>query len=165
VAYFQMHPDIRCEENYEDGKHTYTFIGPCTITGKEQRVTVLGHELFKYNQGALAQDAFPNLDVYQREWLITGTSEEGWLKTFPPIDSETNMATDEEKLNELTKLEGYDDPMDLLEENAIDSVCPGICVNDGCSYTTEVEPDSDSGWCENCGTNTVKSAMILAGII
>lgn len=32
-------------------------------------------------------------------------------------------------------------------------------------YTTTVEPDCDSGWCENCETQTVKSALILAGII
>jgi len=41
----------------------------------------------------------------------------------------------------------------------------GICTNDGCDYTTDVEPDQDRGWCEVCGTNLVKSAPVLAGII
>jgi rRNA maturation endonuclease Nob1 len=27
------------------------------------------------------------------------------------------------------------------------------------------EPDQDQGWCESCGTNTVKSALILASLI
>jgi hypothetical protein len=53
----------------------------------------------------------------------------------------------------------------LLEAVFSDSVSPGICMNEGCDYTVEVEPDQDRGWCEACGTNTVKSAPILAGII
>ena len=51
----------------------------------------------------------------------------------------------------------------LLEQGAFDGTCLGICIK--CGYTTETEPDQDEGWCENCKTNTVKSGMILAGII
>jgi hypothetical protein len=40
-----------------------------------------------------------------------------------------------------------------------------ICVTDGCDYTCEMEPDQDRGWCEVCSTNTVKSALVLAGLI
>ena len=47
----------------------------------------------------------------------------------------------------------------------MDSVCPGICMNSGCDYTVEVEPDQDRGYCERCGTQTVKAALVLAGII
>jgi len=54
---------------------------------------------------------------------------------------------------------------ELLESAAIDSVVPGICTNDGCDYTTEYEPDQDAGWCEECGTGTVASALILAGVL
>ena len=43
--------------------------------------------------------------------------------------------------------------------------CPAICMNEGCDYTTDMEPDQDQGWCEVCGTNTVASAAILAGVI
>jgi len=68
-------------------------------------------------------------------------------------------------MSELAESEGFDDPMDLLEANITDSVCPGICTNPGCSYTNMVEPDSCTGWCENCETNTVASAMVLAGVI
>ena len=71
----------------------------------------------------------------------------------------------QEKLQALGESEGYTDIMDLLEEATCDSVCPGICMNPDCDYTTEVEPDSDSGWCEECKANTVKSALMLAGII
>ena len=69
------------------------------------------------------------------------------------------------KLKKLVELEGYDDDTDLIADAIIDSVCPAICMNAGCDYTTEMEPDQDRGWCESCGTNSVKSALVLAGII
>jgi len=53
----------------------------------------------------------------------------------------------------------------FLEEYALDGCVPGICTEPGCGYTTEYEPDQDAGWCENCGTNTVVSGLILADII
>ena len=70
-----------------------------------------------------------------------------------------------EKLELLAEIEGFSDSMDLLEAFVTDSVCPGICMNEDCEYTTEVEPDCTSGYCENCCTQTVKSAMVLAGVI
>ena len=52
-----------------------------------------------------------------------------------------------------------------MEAAALDSVSPAICMTEGCDYTCEMEPDQDRGWCEVCGTNTMKSALILAGVI
>ncbi len=75
------------------------------------------------------------------------------------------MATKEAKLQRLAEIEGFTDVMELLEANAFDSVVPGICMNDDCDYSDGVEPDSDSGWCENCNANTVKSCLVLAEII
>jgi hypothetical protein len=69
------------------------------------------------------------------------------------------------KLAELVATEGYQSADALLEACITDAVCPGICMNLSCSYTTEVEPDQDRGYCEVCGTNTVKSALVLAGLI
>lgn len=69
------------------------------------------------------------------------------------------------KLRQLAQIEGYDDPMEMLEDACMDSVCPGICMNPDCDYTIEVEPDCSKGWCENCNSQTVKSAMMLAGVI
>lgn len=70
-----------------------------------------------------------------------------------------------DKLELLAEIEGYPDSMTLLEENAIDSVVPGICVNDDCEYSEGVEPDQDAGWCEECQTGSVKSCLILAEVI
>ena len=66
------------------------------------------------------------------------------------------------KAQTLAKIEGFDDALALAEAYAIDSVTPGICTNEDCDYTTNVEPDSSTGWCECCETNTVKSIMEFA---
>lgn len=69
------------------------------------------------------------------------------------------------KLNELLEAEGWEDELDFAEHAIMDSVCPGICMNPDCDYTTEVEPDCDDGYCEVCGTNTVRSGLSLMGIV
>lgn len=68
------------------------------------------------------------------------------------------------KLQQLCEIEGKTD-MELFEEGTFDSVCQGICMNDGCDYTTEVEPDCREGWCEVCDTQSVTSALILGDMI
>ena len=69
------------------------------------------------------------------------------------------------KLDKLIEIEGFPNVEALLEATITDSVSPAICMNDGCSYSAEMEPDQDRGWCEECGTNSMKSALVLAGII
>ena len=68
-------------------------------------------------------------------------------------------------LRRLAEIEGYPSVEALIEAAAFDSVSPGICITPGCDYTAEVEPDQDRGWCEACGKDTVKSAVVLAGLI
>lgn len=70
-------------------EHTYTFTGPCIVTGKEVSVTVKAEELYAYRQGLSIQDAFQSLDADDREFLISGISSEGWEKTFA-LDEELN---------------------------------------------------------------------------
>ena len=69
------------------------------------------------------------------------------------------------KLDQLASDYGFEDVMEMLETAMFDGVCPAICMNPGCNYSTDMEPDQDSGWCEDCCTNTVKSALVLAGVI
>jgi hypothetical protein len=54
---------------------------------------------------------------------------------------------------------------EFIEEYALDSAVPGICMNPDCGYTTEIEPDEREGWCEECGTRSVRSGIVLAGLI
>jgi hypothetical protein len=80
--------DARCsyvEGVDESGVGTYTFTGPCVVTGKEQSVTVKAPDLFKYRQGGHVQDCFPYLEKEQREFLISGTSGEGWKILFGSV--------------------------------------------------------------------------------
>jgi hypothetical protein len=69
------------------------------------------------------------------------------------------------KLMQLAEYEGHESVDDMLEACAIDSVSPAICTKPDCSYTTEMEPDQDRGYCEACGKNSVVSALVLAGLI
>jgi len=74
------------------------------------------------------------------------------------------MANKREKLRTLADSEGLTVD-DMLALGTVDSVCPGICMTEGCDYTIEVEPDCREGWCEVCAKGTVSSALILAGLI
>jgi hypothetical protein len=69
------------------------------------------------------------------------------------------------KLLRLCEIEGYQNVNDLLEAVALDTVCPAICMTEGCEYTAEMEPDQNEGFCESCGGNTMVSALSLAGFI
>jgi hypothetical protein len=75
------------------------------------------------------------------------------------------LSTKAEKLLVLCELEGFHTLDDLLKAAVTDSVCPAICMTEGCTYTAEMEPDQDAGYCELCGGNTVTSALVLAGMI
>jgi hypothetical protein len=55
--------------------------------------------------------------------------------------------------------------VEFVEEYGLADVVPGICMNDDCDFTAEVEPDQRQGWCEDCGTTTVRSGIVLAGLI
>jgi hypothetical protein len=69
-----------------------------------------------------------------------------------------------EKLQDLARIEGLSEE-ELLQQATFDSVAKGICTNPDCDYTVEVEPDQEEGYCEHCKTNTVKSCLVLAGLI
>ena len=69
-----------------------------------------------------------------------------------------------DKLQQLVELEGSDE-MSMLESATFDSVAWGICREPDCDYTTQVEPDQDSGYCEVCGKTSVMSCLVLAGMI
>jgi len=69
------------------------------------------------------------------------------------------------KLMKLCEVEGFEKVEDILFAAVSDSVCPAICMTEGCDYTAEMEPDQDQGYCEVCGGNTMASALVLAGVV
>jgi hypothetical protein len=91
------------------------------------------------------------------EWSGSGTEE----KEMSTIVLTHKAA----KLMKLCDLEGFKRLHDLLQASVTDSICPAICMTEGCDYTTEMEPDQEAGYCEVCGGNTVTSALVLAGLI
>ena len=55
---------------------------------------------------------------------------------------------------------------ELMDMFALDSVVPGICTNEDCLAVDEsVEGDAQDNWCRECRRNTVKSFLILEGVI
>jgi hypothetical protein len=70
-----------------------------------------------------------------------------------------------QKLMRLCEIEGFGHVEGVLFLSITDSVCPAICMTEGCDYTTEMEPDQDRGFCEMCGGQTVTSALVLAGLV
>lgn len=69
------------------------------------------------------------------------------------------------KLLRLCQIEGYENAHDLVHAVALDTVCPAICMTEGCDHTADMEPDQREGYCESCGGNTMVSSLILAGFI
>lgn len=72
-------------------------------------------------------------------------------------------ANRKEKLEQLA--EEYGSVEELLEEYGSDSVVPGICMNEGCDFMAEYEPDQREGWCDECETGSVASALALLEMI
>lgn len=69
------------------------------------------------------------------------------------------------KLRDLQEAEGYYTQEDMLEAAIMDGLASAICMNQNCDFVTEMEPDQDAGWCEECEENTVKSCLVIAGMI
>jgi hypothetical protein len=51
------------------------------------------------------------------------------------------------KLAKLIEIEGYDSTKQLMDVFS-DAVSPAICMNAGCDFTCEMEPDQDAGYWE-----------------
>ena len=69
------------------------------------------------------------------------------------------------KLDDLLEIEDFKDSLEFAEEYVFASTVPGICTNSLCYNVYNYEPDQDEGWCDSCESNTVKSGLILAGMI
>lgn len=75
--------DSRCtyEEKYTP-KHVYIFTGKCIVMGKEHSVSVPAEELYAYRRGKSTQEALKSVSEDDREFLLSGFTEEGWELAF-----------------------------------------------------------------------------------
>jgi hypothetical protein len=62
------------------------------------------------------------------------------------------------KLAKLIEIDGFDSIEELMEAVFSDAVSPAICMNEDCNFTSEMEPDQDRGWCDECHTSSVACA-------
>jgi hypothetical protein len=69
--------------------------GPCYVTKKPFTVTVKKRDFDAWVGGEFAQRAFPYLSADQREFLISGTSPEGWKQLFGDPNDEDATITEE----------------------------------------------------------------------
>lgn len=56
--------------------------GKCLVTDKEYSVNANAKAIYEWYAGAHIQNAMPEMDVADREFLISGTSPEGWKELF-----------------------------------------------------------------------------------
>lgn len=69
------------------------------------------------------------------------------------------------KLVTLAESEGYAEVADFLEDYATDSIVPAICMTPDCDHSADFEPDQRAGFCEVCGRPSMKSGLVIAGMI
>lgn len=60
------------------------------ITGKTHTLDIPAtqEQMDAFNSGVFAQTAFPNLKASDREFILSGVTEEEWNKVFPPEEEE-----------------------------------------------------------------------------
>lgn len=74
--------DSQCRYTEQFNPHCYVYTGKCVMTGEQCSVTVPAEGLYKYRQGALIQDAFPDMPETDREFLISGLSDEAFKAIY-----------------------------------------------------------------------------------
>ena len=55
---------------------------------REMELNITDEQIMKYEAGALIQDAFPNLTPSEREFLMTGITEDEWNDIFGGFDED-----------------------------------------------------------------------------
>ena len=71
-------------DDYEVGFSTFA-TRPCMVCGQRSELKLDNAALFAYNQGALIQQAFPDLSADERELIKTGTHPECWEKALGSV--------------------------------------------------------------------------------
>ena len=75
--------------------HTYTFVGACCVTGEEHSVKVSGPELYRMRQSDSIME-LESVTKEDREFLLSGTSPEGWELMFGVSETDDEEWDDED---------------------------------------------------------------------
>jgi len=90
---FHNIPNVHAKDGGSNG--TVIICGNCRVTGKPvQTPPILISQIEAWQNGSHIQDSIPNLEPEWREFLISGTSPEGWKELFPEGD-DVNEQDDE----------------------------------------------------------------------
>lgn len=54
---------------------------------------------------------------------------------------------------------------DFIEASLGQETCYGICTNGGCNASRRVAADEKGYKCPRCGTKTIQSVLVLAGLL
>ena len=65
-------------------------VGECRVTKEMYSVTMPVEQYTAWQGGTLAQVAFRGMSAEDREWIISGTSPEGFTRLFPMEGDENN---------------------------------------------------------------------------
>jgi hypothetical protein len=128
---------------------------------KEQMIITAMDIMLKVGEQIDICRLMPSSEIHN---IILDTLDTLQKPVQPKRTKRTQRLSNEDLLEQLAYAWGMGNVEDMLSAAIFDSLCPGICTNYGCGYTIEVEPDNNAGWCDICGTQTVKSCLVLAGI-
>ena len=104
----------------------YTVTTICPFCGMPHDVEVDFLDFCAWQNGALAQDAFPYLSADEREMLISGICPDCWERTFGGYeeDEEDYETADDAMaqiaIDEAAKVFGGEEPMGILDDYAIE---------------------------------------------
>lgn len=84
---FTLHNPTKIQDGDDYGKYLVTS-HPCPACGETITIMIEPQQLFKYNQGALAQDVLEGFSLAVIERFITGYCEPCWDNIFPDDDDD-----------------------------------------------------------------------------
>lgn len=65
-----------------------TRLSPVSLKENTLDLPITQSQLDAYRRGALIQEAFPDLPMAEREFILSGITPEEWLQVFPPDEDE-----------------------------------------------------------------------------
>jgi hypothetical protein len=74
------------------------------------------------------------------------------------------LTTKAQKLLTLCEHEGVENALDLARKG-MNGDFASICMVEGCSHIEYLEGDQREGWCSECQSNTMVSALVLLDLI